>query len=347
MAVEFCETFLLQSSVGEGCLNLTNIELDSYTDACVLDIQATDDKELVMSSLATMELECIDIVQRNITYYEEDENGDMVPPPDVVSVVCPNECSFRGQCVDNECSCNEGYTGDDCSLEEGAPPIVHNLRHELCDVRDRPCETAFVIGEKFTSSNNLTCRVQYNKANYNIVYDATALLLSFAEVSCLLLQPNIVISGSGKGSEANSLPVEYSTLSVSNDGEVYSEELLFTVYDSVCIECEDGGNCVKKVKSCLINGVCYGDGFQNQAYPYYICDADNDEYDWTFIGPDPTSGDRTTQDVVTNTTHRMSTPDLIAEVESPKTVLIGVLVGLVVGIAIASKLSVRFADVHI
>ncbi|XP_019622003.1 PREDICTED: neurogenic locus notch homolog protein 2-like [Branchiostoma belcheri] len=47
-------------------------------------------------------------------------------------------------------------------------------------------------------------------------------------------------------------------VSVSNDGERFSGELFFTVYDSVCQECTEGGDCVWKQNTCNIRGHCFG-----------------------------------------------------------------------------------------
>ncbi|XP_077999637.1 von Willebrand factor D and EGF domain-containing protein-like [Glandiceps talaboti] len=279
---ELCESLLQGASFTSACLNLTDIDLDPYIEECMVDIQVTDDKNYAMSALGGVESLCVDIATRNLSLYEEDDDGNLVPPSDIVSVVCPNECSFRGECVDNECICQAGYISSDCSIVEGEPPSVSHLKHDgLCDVRMKPCETCFVIGDKFLDSENLTCQVRQAKDNPSstgVTVDAE--LLSFTEVACLLPKHNINVNSNDIDSQPK-LPIAYSHISVSNDGVKFSDDLLFTIYDSVCVNCSVGGSCHKKPNSCFINGTCFAEDDEHPTKPSLVCIPSNHEFEWT------------------------------------------------------------------
>ena len=42
----------------------------------------------------------------------------------LTSSVCPNQCSFKGTCVDGTCVCEDDYTSEDCSLLKGNPFLL-------------------------------------------------------------------------------------------------------------------------------------------------------------------------------------------------------------------------------
>lgn len=47
------------------------------------------------------------------------DSSDVKVPPlmqEIVELLCPNDCSFNGKCVNGSCACNKDYTADDCSL---------------------------------------------------------------------------------------------------------------------------------------------------------------------------------------------------------------------------------------
>ena len=34
----------------------------------------------------------------------------------VAELLCPNDCTFNGKCVNGSCVCNKDYTASDCSM---------------------------------------------------------------------------------------------------------------------------------------------------------------------------------------------------------------------------------------
>ncbi|XP_077983270.1 von Willebrand factor D and EGF domain-containing protein-like [Glandiceps talaboti] len=160
-AFKFCAGVMMNESFTASCLDLVDLDPSPYIAECMTDIQVTDDKSFVAAAVESLAFSCVDMATRNTSLYEEDENGDLVPPSDVVSVICPSQCSFKGDCVDNQCHCYHGYIGSDCSVNANQPPQASCLRHQgLCDARVKPCETVFVIGSNFLGSSNLTCQIQ-------------------------------------------------------------------------------------------------------------------------------------------------------------------------------------------
>lgn len=53
---------------------------------------------------------------KNYSAYEKDEEGNLVPPTKITEKLCPNDCSFQGNCSNGTCVCNEGFVAADCSM---------------------------------------------------------------------------------------------------------------------------------------------------------------------------------------------------------------------------------------
>ncbi|XP_070573153.1 von Willebrand factor D and EGF domain-containing protein-like [Ptychodera flava] len=281
MALEFCGQFLSSNSIYSACIEKTNLNTQKYNETCVIDIQATDTRDFAPSTAAAFLFDCMDLVLRNISLYDKDGQGNKVPPQDLITMLCPSDCSKHGECIDNICVCDKGFTGSDCSYEKGQPIHLSNLKHDaLCDLQSRPCETAFGVGENFVKSERLMCKVKLTSQNNHIsVYYTEAYLISSTEIACPLKHTGINTYPATVTN--NELPVEYSHISFSLDGITFSNELLFTVFDSVCVECTESGSCDKKGDSCLIDGLCFAEGNQHRLEPGKYCDAANDEFGWT------------------------------------------------------------------
>lgn len=42
----------------------------------------------------------------------------------VAELLCPNDCTFNGKCVNGSCVCNKDYTAEDCSLSIYQKPTI-------------------------------------------------------------------------------------------------------------------------------------------------------------------------------------------------------------------------------
>ena len=43
---------------------------------------------------------------------------------EIAESLCPNECTFNGQCTNGSCVCNKDYTADDCSISIFQKPSI-------------------------------------------------------------------------------------------------------------------------------------------------------------------------------------------------------------------------------
>ena len=59
---------------------------------------------------------------KNVSAYEKDEEGNFVPPVKVAQNLCPNDCSFNGNCTNGSCICHEGFIASDCSMRVNEVP---------------------------------------------------------------------------------------------------------------------------------------------------------------------------------------------------------------------------------
>ena len=72
--------------------------------------------------------ECEDVVIENITVNSNETNITKPTIPSalekVVQLLCPNDCTFNGKCVNRSCICNKDYTAADCSISIYQRPTI-------------------------------------------------------------------------------------------------------------------------------------------------------------------------------------------------------------------------------
>ena len=123
--------------------------------------QVSGDLSIASSSLEAFSHMCEDKVLRNPKLYEEDENGNMVPPTKLLGAICPEDCSDHGKCNKGKCSCESGFGALDCSIDLNKPPTVNYLQEDgLCDLDKRRCKKVRAYGSGFLDSEKLTCHFQ-------------------------------------------------------------------------------------------------------------------------------------------------------------------------------------------
>ncbi|CAH1238490.1 FBN1 [Branchiostoma lanceolatum] len=268
-----CQGGILNLTIAEDCRDVYGVDIFSGVDFCVADVKVTEDFQYVDIIVQKIQAECAEKAYNNVSLYETDDDGTVKPPAFIAENLCPRQCSNQGWCVNSTCECNEGYTSADCSIQIGRPPVALELPgNGLCDVRSRPCMKTSFFAEDVMNSENLTCRITQVQIKDGVKTQANssgrseATFRSFGEVSCALPR-SPVRDGSPdtkEGAVAHGM-----LLSVSNNGERFSEELFFTVYDSVCQECSQGGNCTWKPNTCIIRGHCFRNEDPN---PNNICE---------------------------------------------------------------------------
>ena len=70
----------------------------------------------LLKAVESLKSSCQFQAVKNYSAYEKDESGNLVPPAKVTQLLCPNDCSFQGNCTNGTCICNEGYVSADCSM---------------------------------------------------------------------------------------------------------------------------------------------------------------------------------------------------------------------------------------
>ena len=108
-------------------------------------------------------------VYKNLSYYKNSSNGELIPPKEMLASICPNDCSNHGNCSNSTCICDEDYTAKDCAISlKGIPNLFNIKKSGLCDVRRRLCQNVVVYGNGFLDSKSLTCHIVEQKVTLNI-----------------------------------------------------------------------------------------------------------------------------------------------------------------------------------
>ena len=72
--------------------------------------------------------ECGELGARNLSMLANrtDETNNTVGAfvEQVAELLCPNDCTFNGKCVNGPCVCNKDYTAEDCSMSIYQIPTI-------------------------------------------------------------------------------------------------------------------------------------------------------------------------------------------------------------------------------
>ena len=72
--------------------------------------------------------ECGYVAAINSTYHknessDEEESSSSIAN-EIAELLCPNDCTFNGKCVNATCVSNKDYTADDCSISIYQKPSI-------------------------------------------------------------------------------------------------------------------------------------------------------------------------------------------------------------------------------
>ncbi|XP_062845366.1 von Willebrand factor D and EGF domain-containing protein-like [Trichomycterus rosablanca] len=185
----------------------------------------------------------------------------------------------------------------------GQPVEITDLENSgLCDIRTFSCDRVRVFGLGFINSHKLICLItkfmpvndlwvggeeQRTKASY----------LSSKAVDCAV--PRLSnMANDNMDFLSDQQPYAQWEIKVSNDGNVFSNGKIFTLYDGVCQQClpDHSGLCKLKEGVCSIEGVCVPDGDVSPSTPCLVCNSSESTHTWTlnhanrpplFLTPDP------------------------------------------------------------
>ena len=97
--------------------------------AVYLLLQYTGDFSFAIGAVSVLINECQDVIIENMTV-NTNETSNVTKPPmppaleEVLQLLCPNDCTFNGKCVNGSCVCNKDYTADDCSISMYQRPTI-------------------------------------------------------------------------------------------------------------------------------------------------------------------------------------------------------------------------------
>ncbi|XP_074620010.1 uncharacterized protein LOC141878862 isoform X3 [Acropora palmata] len=291
-ATQYCAERLLETKVGKLCAKLgTNVQ--ALVNVCSADIEYTGDFSFAIGAVSVLINECQDLIIENMTVNTNETNNETKPaamPPaleEVFRLLCPNDCTFNGKCVNGSCVCNKDYTADDCSISIYQRPTIKRIQSNgLCDKRKRPCEKTTVQGRDFLNSTNMTCHIREieivnsswipNKSETKYQGKMTDLVL----VECLL--PFLPVLRMRYNETIEGTPAAGLMISVSNNGiDKSSQELKMISFDSVCMDCNVSTGCTLKKNTCFINRYCFVPNEPNPSNWCQQCTPEISRNTWT------------------------------------------------------------------
>ena len=88
----------------------------------------TGDFSFATGSVALLMNECGELGARNLSalanYSSEESPSVDAFVQEMAELLCPNDCTFNGKCVNGSCVCNKDYTADDCSISIYQIPTI-------------------------------------------------------------------------------------------------------------------------------------------------------------------------------------------------------------------------------
>ncbi|XP_044176217.1 von Willebrand factor D and EGF domain-containing protein-like isoform X2 [Acropora millepora] len=290
-ATRYCAERLLETRVGKLCAKLgTNVQ--ALVNVCSADIEYTGDFSFAIGAVSMLMNECEDVVIENMTVNSNETNNVTKPTvpsalQKVLQLLCPNDCTFNGKCVNGSCVCNKDYTAADCSISIYQRPTITRIQSNgLCDRRKRPCEKTTVQGRDFLNSTNITCHIREieivnsswipNKNETKYQGTMTDLVL----VECLL--PSLPVLRMRYHETIEGTPAAGLMISVSNNGiDKSSQELKMISFDSVCMDCNVSAGCRLQKNACFINRYCFAPNEPNPRDWCQQCIPEVNTNSWT------------------------------------------------------------------
>ncbi|MCI4393443.1 hypothetical protein PGIGA_G00157330 [Pangasianodon gigas] len=283
-ALELCRSALVNSTLGSACRGLVGRRMEDAVDLCILDLQIKDDLEWERELLPFLENECerrwlegrasaVGVSEFGVTEVE-------------TALRCPDLCNGKGRCVEWGCQCDSGHSHYDCSLAITQPVELTDVENSgLCDIRAFSCDTVRVFGLGFIDSPKLVCLIT-KLTRVNEEWASTderrteASFLSSKAVDCAVPRLSSMASDS-VDFLSDQQPYARWEIKVSNDGSVFSNRKVFTLYDGVCQQCSRSGDCKLKDRVCVIDGVCVADGDVSVSSVCLMCNSTESTHSWS------------------------------------------------------------------
>lgn len=217
---------------------------------------------------------------------------------DIKANSCPNECSGHGKCTNGTCLCDIPFTSFDCSINGTKPPVMLGIPDKgKCDLNKRKCAETSVIGRNFAETKSLKCRLipftidRNNNTEVAETVETPGYFESLFEVYCPL--SNGRVKRSKNADLADDFVSRGFRVSVSNDGNGYSDEDSIVIFDSQCVDCSKVKGkiiCTTKTGFCMKGGECF---HPDDTVGCQICKTSSFGYSHWENGPDCPSPTKT------------------------------------------------------
>ncbi|XP_060066469.1 uncharacterized protein LOC132546767 [Ylistrum balloti] len=255
-ATETCRQFLQNQKFLEKCEILDGMKNETADGikSCVEDIKLIGDDRFMQSTSDTLSQSCrlTAIRLENLTKTSASDGAPGKTMLDeMLDLDCRKNCSRNGICANGSCTCFDDFEGDDCSIRRSVPPIVSTRTNPgLCQSDSSTCTTFYISGSNF-ASENVTCRAiqftvvesTYQLTSNNVTFPAVPMS---GGIGCFCSLSQSVRARRSVGTDRpNGL-----FLSVSNDGFMFSNNIVIIVYDSTCYTCRTNPI------SCIIKSSC-------------------------------------------------------------------------------------------
>lgn len=94
----------------------------------IFDLQLTGEYSFAIGIVSLLVSECGYVAAINSTLQKNESSGEVDTSPsiadEIAELLCPNDCTFNGKCVNATCVCNKDYTADDCSISIYQKPSI-------------------------------------------------------------------------------------------------------------------------------------------------------------------------------------------------------------------------------
>ncbi|XP_050407264.1 deleted in malignant brain tumors 1 protein [Patella vulgata] len=294
-ATVFCTRLLTATPIIEFCKReVKTVDIDLALETCIADIKLTGTTIFAKSPVSSAQLQCVGEAYLDPMLQVEEANKTSVLRQ-VVTLDCPNNCSEQGTCNNGTCVCYSNYIGSGCEFDLRDEPLAEELDFEgLCDIRTEECDDIGVIGGSFIQTTDSTCRITPYQLAANgtttstlepVVNDAS--IESVGKVICELPYYTSYRQRRSAGHIPQTPSIQDTftayTISVSNDGQHYSNALSVVYFDSRCMDCDVDGvviNCQFSQNHCVYQNRCYNNSENYPLNEQYICRADSNGNRW-------------------------------------------------------------------
>ncbi|KAK3609853.1 hypothetical protein CHS0354_015039 [Potamilus streckersoni] len=268
-----CWSYLNRSLLFEKCSEIPDINPESFIEMCVMDTMLTNTTFWTPTHLDHAQKRCIHqvtvnqpipeqiIKKYNVTSNSLEQvsnqttNGTGIYSASLLQnlrdLACPMNCTGQGDCIKGQCRCYKGYGSEDCSVDMKKAPKVYGIPNRgVCDLQETRCDRISVLGEDFTNSQHLSCRLSIFQVKYDVQDNETrfhdynsivvqAQWISFAEVSCPIVDVRSKRSVQFSD-DLDTLAIGYK-VAVGNTRDIFGRDISLLVVDSLCVDCIKAG----------------------------------------------------------------------------------------------------------